>query len=95
MNHYKGRRHWSKAVIALILIAALAVLFLMSCSDEGEEADAGETTAPAEVSDDAAAIAEARGLTPDDITAALKTYTPSGVHDEYVMFASGGHSGQV
>jgi nitrous-oxide reductase len=95
MNQYKARRHWSKAVVALILIAALAVLFLMSCSDEGEEADGGETTAPAEVSDDAAAIAEARGLTPDDITAALKTYTPSGVYDEYVMFASGGHGGQV
>jgi hypothetical protein len=52
MNQYKGRRYWSKAVVALILIAALAVLFLMSCSDEGEEADGGETTAPAEVSDD-------------------------------------------
>ena len=46
-------------------------------------------------SGDAAAIAEARGLTPDDITAALKTYTPTGVYDEYIMFASGGQSGQV
>ncbi|VAW42851.1 Nitrous-oxide reductase, partial [hydrothermal vent metagenome] len=49
----------------------------------------------APVSGDAAAVAEARGLTPDDILAAVKTYTPSGMHDEYVMFASGGHGGQV
>lgn len=40
-------------------------------------------------------IAEARGLTEDDLRAAVMTYTPSGEHDEYVMFASGGHSGQV
>jgi nitrous-oxide reductase len=44
---------------------------------------------------DAARVARERNLTPDDVTAALKTYMPSGRHDEYVMFASGGHSGQV
>ncbi|HLF02360.1 MAG TPA: Sec-dependent nitrous-oxide reductase, partial [Anaerolineales bacterium] len=31
----------------------------------------------------------------DDIYAALKTYTPSGQTDPYIMFASGGQSGQV
>lgn len=40
-------------------------------------------------------IAEQRGLTDDDLRAAALTYTPSGVMDEYVMFASGGHSGQM
>lgn len=40
-------------------------------------------------------IAEQRGLTEADIRAAMMTYTPSGVMDEYLMFASGGHSGQV
>jgi nitrous-oxide reductase len=40
-------------------------------------------------------IAAARGLTPDDIAAALKTYTPSGKVDEYLLFMSGGHSGNV
>lgn len=40
-------------------------------------------------------IAEQRGLTEDDLVAAAMTYTPSGVMDDYVMFASGGHSGQV
>lgn len=40
-------------------------------------------------------IASARELTPEDVTAALKTYMPSGRHDEYLIFASGGHSGQI
>ncbi|MCE7984748.1 MAG: Sec-dependent nitrous-oxide reductase, partial [Caldilinea sp. CFX5] len=40
-------------------------------------------------------IAQERGLTPDDIDAALMTYTPSGKWDEYISFFSGGHSGNV
>jgi nitrous-oxide reductase len=47
------------------------------------------------LSEEAAAIAQARGLTPTDVSAALKTYLPTGVHDEYMIFASGGHAGQV
>ncbi|MCZ7525255.1 MAG: Sec-dependent nitrous-oxide reductase [Acidimicrobiia bacterium] len=47
------------------------------------------------VSGDASDIAEARNLSDDDIRAALMTYTPSGVHDEYILIASGGHAGQV
>ncbi|MBZ0309848.1 MAG: Sec-dependent nitrous-oxide reductase [Anaerolineae bacterium] len=42
-----------------------------------------------------AQIADERGLTEDDMRAAMMTYTPSGMLDQYVMFASGGHSGQV
>jgi len=44
---------------------------------------------------DAAAVAAERGLTQDDIYAALKTYMPSGKTDPYIMFSSGGQSGQV
>jgi nitrous-oxide reductase len=40
-------------------------------------------------------IAERRGLSQADVEAAVKTYVPTGEMDEYVMFASGGHSGQV
>jgi nitrous-oxide reductase len=87
------RRYLPKAIVTGVLVAALALVFLMSCSDQGD-APAGSSSTSA-LSGDAAAIAEERGLTPDDITAALKTYTPTGVHDEYIMFASGGHSGQV
>jgi nitrous-oxide reductase len=41
------------------------------------------------------ALMKARGLSEADVSAALKTYTPTGVHDPYYMFASGGHSGHV
>ncbi|MEZ4666316.1 MAG: Sec-dependent nitrous-oxide reductase [Anaerolineae bacterium] len=40
-------------------------------------------------------VAQERGLTEADIRAAVTTYTPSGALDPYVMFASGGHSGQM
>ncbi len=40
-------------------------------------------------------VAEERNLTPDDLVAAAKTFMPSGRHDEYMMFASGGHGGQM
>jgi len=40
-------------------------------------------------------LAADRGLTPDDVRAALMTYQPSGRLDDYIMFSSGGHSGQV
>ena len=40
-------------------------------------------------------VMKARGLTQEDILAAAKTYTPTGKIDEYVVFSSGGQSGQV
>jgi len=41
------------------------------------------------------ALMQERSLTDENVTAALKTYTPTGVKDEYYIFASGGHSGQM
>lgn len=41
------------------------------------------------------AIMKARGLSEKDILAAAKTYQPSGRKDEYLVFSSGGQSGQV
>ena len=40
-------------------------------------------------------LANERRLNADDLLAAAKTYLPSGRHDEYVLFSSGGQSGQV
>ncbi len=54
-----------------------------------------EKAAAGPIEDVAAQIANQRGLTPEDVSAALKTYMPSGRLDEYYIFASGGHSGQV
>jgi nitrous-oxide reductase len=75
----------------------LTILFLFSvllaaCSGGGKTE---ATQAPAGLPADAAAVAAERGLTPDDIYAAVKTYMPSGQTDPYIMIASGGQSGQV
>src|SRR3990172_4373215 len=74
----------------LILISILTFL-LAACGGGG-----GAPTPAAEgLPVDASALAAERGLTPDDIYAALKTYMPSGQTDPYIMLASGGQSGQV
>lgn len=40
-------------------------------------------------------IANDRRLNFADLVAASKTFMPSGRHDDFIMFASGGHSGQI
>jgi len=40
-------------------------------------------------------VMKARGLTQKDVLAAAKTYVPSGKRDEFVVFSSGGQSGQI
>ena len=100
MQNERTQRFVPIAVVAVIVIAVLAAVFfiIQSPGGDGEEAAAPEATRPdvtAAVSGDAAAIAQARELTPDDVLAALKTYMPTGRKDEYILFGSGGHSGQV
>lgn len=87
----------------ILILLVLTFLIAAGCSlvpqqPEGPaQSSTGDSAAPAGagLSADAAAIAQARGLSPDDVAAALKTYMPTGVHDEYVIFASGGHGGQI
>jgi nitrous-oxide reductase len=64
-------------------IAACVALTLAACSSSKESGTSVQD------------LMKARNLSEADVTAALKTYTPSGRPDPYVMFASGGHSGQV
>jgi nitrous-oxide reductase len=80
-------KHWKKIVFVVAVIAGLVA----ACSGGPDATPEGVTGIP----QDAAAIAAQRGLTPADITAALKTYMPSGQTDPYIMFASGGQGGQV
>jgi len=71
--------------LGIPVAAAAAVLFLaMSCGGGGGQ-----------VTGDIGDIAQARGLSQADVSAALKTYVPTGKMDEYLLFASGGHSGQM
>ncbi len=57
--------------------------------------DGGNGGGPSGLSGDADAIAAQRGLAPEDVTRAVQTFVPPGGRDEFYLFASGGHSGQV
>jgi len=78
-----------------VTCALFAALALAACSPRGEQASPAAPAAGSAGNGSVAALMQARKLAEPDVTAALKTYTPTGVHDEYLMFSSGGHSGQV
>jgi len=84
-----------KRTLMIGLLALLLAGLIAGCNrgrrDETPEPVSAEGDLPA----NALQIAAERGLTPDDINAALKTFMPSGQWDEYLMFASGGHSGNM
>ncbi len=96
MKPFQFQSRFSPMRWAVLALGVLFLIFVVSCNDNGQEAAPGELgEAAAGLSADAITIAAERGLTPDDITAALKTYMPTGQHDEYILFASGGHAGQM
>ncbi len=72
------------SIWGLIALAAAVLLFVgpQSCARQEGGVNVGE-------------LARERGLTEEDISAALKTYVPTGQMDDYIMISSGGHSGQV
>lgn len=89
----------NSARMMLMLAPALAVT-LAGCGGKQNEESSSTSATPvggggASNIPSLQAVAEARNLTPDDLVAAAKTYMPTGRHDDYLMFASGGHSGQV
>jgi nitrous-oxide reductase len=77
--------------VTLLATAALA----LACGENASLQDSAGGAKAGNGSGDIAALMRARNLSEADVTAALKTYTPTGARDEYLMFASGGHSGQV
>ncbi|MCB0188199.1 MAG: hypothetical protein KDE31_28215, partial [Caldilineaceae bacterium] len=93
----------------MTMIVILLAAIVAACGG-GDEEEPTPTSPPAAVSAEGGAaavgdpgglpaaamqIAQERGLTPDDIRAAMMTYTPSGKWDEYLSFMSGGHSGNL
>ncbi len=80
-------KHWRWIAGLGALGATVAYLACQS----GPATQPGATGLP----EDAAKLAVERNLSPDDVYAALKTYLPSGQLDPYLMFSSGGHSGQI
>ncbi len=81
----RSTRHWWISAVALISSLGL----LAAACSSGDDDDGGSVGG----SNDQ--IIEDRDLSDADVKAALMTYTPSGRKDDYIMFASGGHSGQV
>jgi nitrous-oxide reductase len=77
----KGRtRVWVALTAVLGLAAGVTVATLgLSASGEGRLSE----------------VASERGLTGEEAEAALATFVAPGQHDEYLMFSSGGHSGQM
>ncbi len=107
MNHgdpssspvYRRSRHAMRWGSSGALRRAGTALFVsvvgLSCVNRAEremkERQSGALQASASIRE----LMRTRGLREVDVEAALKTYVPSGKRDEYVIFASGGQSGQV
>jgi nitrous-oxide reductase len=79
----------------LLLILLIGVLALGACKRKGSAPEEQPGVEGGSLPQGAMEVAQARGLSPADITAALKTYVPTGKFDEYLLFLSGGHSGQL
>jgi nitrous-oxide reductase len=96
-------RSRSGAWIAIAALAGFAAAGLTPVTEEAQGQErrrrAPQETRPVELTPPQVAeltrIANERRLNFDDLIAAAKTFMPSGRHDEFIMFASGGHSGQI
>ncbi len=78
------------ALLALGVLALGALVVAAACGGGGG-GDGNGNGAGGELDE----IAQARGLTPEDMKHALQQFVPPGKYDDYIMFSSGGHSGQV
>jgi len=82
-----------------VVLTVTSLALLSGCNKDVDAAkapgDASSSSTVGNTSPDVQAVMQERGLTPDDLLAAAKTYTPSGKLDDHIMFASGGHSGQI
>jgi nitrous-oxide reductase len=80
--------------IVLVVVAVVAALFIGYQLGRRATTGVGPTVV-AGLPEEAMEFVKERQLTPEDITAALATYVPTGKYDDYLLFSSGGHSGQV
>ena len=74
-----------------LLLASFAGFGYAGCVNKHEQEQKVDLGASQSIKD----LMAARGLSDADVEAALKTYVPPGKHDEYMIFASGGQSGNV
>src|SRR5262245_6476625 len=76
-----------KLSYVVLAVAVAAVVALVACGRTLSSTSSGSGS----LQD----IVKARNLSPEDAAHALKTFVPPGGRDEFLLFASGGHSGQV
>ena len=74
------------------VVPLVACLLLAACGGGNK---GGGSNGGGHQGGDVLALMRARDLSEQDVTAALKTYMPTGRFDEYYTFASGGHGGNV
>jgi nitrous-oxide reductase len=84
-----GKRLFPMGILAMAVAISGALLVASACGGNGDDGGNGGAVG------DLQEIADARGLTPDDMRHALQQFVPPGSYDDYVMIASGGHSGQL
>jgi len=89
------RSGWHTALLVAATVAGVAACGPQGGQGGGQASPALKPSSGGNAGSSVAELMSARGLTEADVTAALKTYTPTGGRDEYLIFASGGHSGQV
>jgi nitrous-oxide reductase len=75
--------------------AGAAGLIVGGAVGYGAGNSSGDSDGGSGLSGQAGDVINARALSPEDVTRALKTFVPPGKTDEYMIFASGGHSGQI
>jgi nitrous-oxide reductase len=84
-----------KILLVASVGAALAAGVWLLRPERGDAPAQAASSAPASAPTSLDQIIQARGLTPDEAAAALKTFVPPGKTDEFVMVTSGGHRGSV
>lgn len=78
----------TKIALLAAVVLGLLTLVAVACGGGDDDDNGG-------ASSDLQSIADERGLTPEDMRHALQTFVAPGSYDDYVMIASGGHSGQL
>jgi nitrous-oxide reductase len=74
-----------KALLVLVPLALVAAATIGACSRRAAVGGQAQLLT----------LAQTRGLSPEDAARAIKTFVAPGGRDEYMLFASGGHSGQI
>jgi nitrous-oxide reductase len=81
--------------VKVLMLPALAALALTAACDSPPKRENGAGSQALGGGGSLSDLMKARNLSEADVQAALKTFTPTGRHDEYYLFASGGHGGNL